>query len=200
MLIPTRQECYHIMYKMKMMDNIVAHSLQVCRVAIFLANSLETDINLDIVQAAALLHDITKTRSIKTHENHAQTGKQLLIDLGYPEVGNIVGQHVLLDEYFASNSPTEADVVNYSDKRVVHDKVVTLTQRIDYIMERYGIEPERREYIRMLGEKTKDLEKRLFHFCSFSPQNMESLLGPDTSYSEFLAYNRVNGTVTACTG
>ncbi len=195
MQIPARQECYHIMYKMKMMDHIVAHSLQVCRVAMFLANSIEADINPDIVQAAALLHDITKTRSFETHEDHAQTGKQLLISLGYPEVGNIVGQHVLLDEYFASESPTEADVVNYSDKRVVHDKVATLTQRIDYIMERYGIEPKRREYIRMLGEKTKVLEERLFHSCSFSPADIESLLGPDNCYSEFLAYNRVNGTI-----
>jgi len=189
-----------MMYKMKMRDNIVAHSLQVCRVALFLAHSLEIDINPDVVQAAALLHDITKTRSLETHEDHAQTGKQLLISLGYPEVGNIVVQHVLLDEYFVSDSPTEADVVNYSDKRVVHDKVVTLAQRMNYIMERYGIEPERRQYIQMLWEKTKVLEERLFRFCPFSPAEMESLLGPDNGYEEFLAYSRVNGAVAVCTG
>ncbi|MCD6486780.1 MAG: HDIG domain-containing protein, partial [Syntrophobacterales bacterium] len=84
MRIPTRQECYHIMYDMKMMNHIVLHSLQVCRIAMFLADSLEADLNPDLVQAAALLHDITKTRSIETHENHAQTGKQLLIRLDYP--------------------------------------------------------------------------------------------------------------------
>ncbi len=200
MRIPTRQECYYIMYKMKMMDHIVAHSLQVCRVAMFLASSLKSDLNPDLVQAAALLHDITKTRSIETHENHAQTGKQLLISLGYPEVGDIVGQHVLLDEYFASDSPTEADVVNYADKRVVHDKVATLAQRIDYIMERYGIEPKRREYIRMLWEKTKTLEEHLFRFCSFSPADMENLLGPDNCSADFSEYSRVNKTVAVGTG
>ena len=200
MRIPTRQECYHIMYRMKMMDHIVGHSLQVCRIATFLADSLEVDMNPDLVQAAALLHDITKTRSIETREDHAQTGKQLLINLGYPEVGNIVGQHVLLDKYFASDSPTESDVVNYADKRVVHDKVATLSQRTDYIMERYGTEPKRREYIQMLYEKTKTLEERLFHFCSFSPTEMETLLGPDNCFTEFLEYNRVNGTVTAGIG
>ncbi|MBW2650223.1 MAG: HDIG domain-containing protein [Deltaproteobacteria bacterium] len=174
MRIPARRECYHIMYRMKMMDHIVVHSIQVCRVAMFLANSLEADINPDLVQAAALLHDITKTRSIETREDH------------------IVGQHVLLDEYFASDSPTEADVVNYADKRVVHDKVATLTQRIDYIMERYGIEPKRREYIRMLCERTKTLEERLFHFCSFSPADLETLLGPDNCFAEFSDYSRIN--------
>lgn len=192
MRIPDRQECYQIMYRMKMMDHIVVHSLQVCRVATFLADSLEADINPDLVQAAALLHDITKTRSIETREDHAHTGKELLTGLGYPDVGNIVGQHVLLDEYFASDSPTEADVVNYADKRVVHDKVATLSQRIDYVMERYGIEPKRREYIRTLCEKTKTLEERLFHFCSFSPAEMEALLGPDNCSAEFSDYSRIN--------
>ena len=96
MRIPERQECYRIIHTMEMMDHIVAHSLQVCRVALFLSDSLEANLNPDLVQAAALLHDITKTRGIETHENHAQTGKQTLIDLGYPEVGAIIGQHVLL--------------------------------------------------------------------------------------------------------
>ncbi|MBW2562060.1 MAG: HDIG domain-containing protein, partial [Deltaproteobacteria bacterium] len=179
MQIPARHECYRIMHTMEMLDNIVAHSLQVCRVALFLSDALEADLNPDLVQASALLHDITKTRGIQTQENHAQTGKQLLIDLGYPEVGAIVGQHVRLDEYFASNTPTEAEVVNYADKRVVHDAVTTLARRIEYIVGRYGTDPSRRKYIHLLGEKTKDLEEHLFRFCPFSPVEMEKLLGPD---------------------
>jgi len=182
------------------MDHIVAHSLQVCRVAMFLTRSIETNLNPDLVQAAALMHDITKTRSIQTHENHAQTGKELLINLGYPEVGNIVGQHVRLSEYFASDSPTEVDVVNYADKRVLHDKVATLSQRKDYIIERYGTDSKRREYIRMLYEKTKKMEDRLFRFCSFSPANIESLLGPDNCFDEILEYNRTNETVATAAG
>lgn len=200
MRIPEREECYRIMHTMEMLDNIVAHSLQVCRVALFLSDSLEADLNPDLIQAAALLHDITKTRGLRTRENHAETGKQLLVDLGYPEVGTIVGQHVLLDEYFASNAPTEAEVVNYADKRVVHDTVATLAQRIEYIMGRYGTQPDRRRYIHLLEEKTKDLEDHLFRFCPFSPAEMEPLLGPDTCSAEFSDYSRTNNTGRAVTG
>ncbi len=200
MRIPARRDCYRIMYEMKMMDHIVAHSLQVCRVAMFLANSIETNLNLNLVQAGALLHDITKTRSIETHENHAQTARELLISLDYPEVGAIVGQHVLLDKYFASDSPTEADVVNYSDKRVIHDKVGSLTQRMNYIMKRYGTEPERREYIKRLWEKTRLLENRLFHFCPLSPEDMEGLLGQDNCSSEFSDYISTNSVNTINAG
>ena len=56
-------------------------------------------LNRDLIRAAALLHDITKTRSFVTSENHALTGGQFLSDLGYPEVGDLVRQHVRLDEY-----------------------------------------------------------------------------------------------------
>ena len=195
MRIPARQECYRIMHAMQMMDHIVCHSLQVCRIALFLSDSLKADIDRGLVQAAALLHDITKTRGLQTRENHAETGKQLLVDMGYPEVGAIVGQHVLLDEYFSSDSPTEAEIVNYADKRVVHDKVTTLSQRIEYIMGRYGTEPERRGYIRMMGEKTKRLEDRLFRFCPFSPEEVEFLLGPDTCSMEFTRYGELHNTL-----
>ena len=188
------------MHMMEMMDHIVAHSLQVCRVALFLSDSLEANLNPDLVQAAALLHDITKTRGIQTRENHAQTGKQLLVDLGYPEVGIIVGQHVLLDGHVTSNTPTEAEVVNYADKRVVHDKVATLAQRIEYIMGRYGTEPERRGYIHVLRERAKDLEDRLFRFCPFAPAEMEALLGPDTCSTELSDYCRINSTGKVATG
>ncbi len=194
MRIPTRHDCYRIMYEMKMMNHIVAHSIQVCRVAMFLAHSLEAHLDLQIVQAGALLHDITKTRSIETHENHAQTARELLAGLNYPEVAEIVGQHVLLDRYFSLDSPTEAAVVNYSDKRVIHDKVGSLEQRMNYIMQRYGTEPTRREYIQKLWKKTERLENHLFRFCSFSPADLHDLLGPDTCSSDFSEYIETNTT------
>ena len=86
MRIPTRDECYKLMCEMEMMDHIVVHSMQVCRVATVLAENLKPvgiQFNCDLIRAAALLHDITKTRSFKTQENHAETGGQYLAELGY---------------------------------------------------------------------------------------------------------------------
>jgi len=79
--IPTKVQCYQMISKMKMMDHIVVHSLQVCRVATFLTEHLNKQhyrLNFDLIQSAALLHDITKTRSFKTREDHALTGGEYL--------------------------------------------------------------------------------------------------------------------------
>ena len=125
--VPTKTECYQMMCEMEMMDHIVAHSMQVCRVATYLTDHLigrHTHLNAGLIRSAALLHDITKTRSFVTGEDHAATGGQFLTDRGYPEVGDLVRQHVVLDIYGATKTPVDADILNYADKRVLHDDIV----------------------------------------------------------------------------
>jgi putative nucleotidyltransferase with HDIG domain len=163
------------MDEMGMMAHIAAHSRQVCRVALFLAGELrerEVPLNTDLVRAAALLHDITKTRSFQTGENHARTGAEFLSSLGYPEVGGIVGQHVRLAAYFDGNLPGEAEIVNYADKRVLHEKITSLAERMEYILTRYGKTPGDVLRIRDTWEKTEALEKRLFQRLPFSPDHV----------------------------
>jgi putative nucleotidyltransferase with HDIG domain len=148
------------------------HSTLVCEVALVLTDGLIAagiDVNRKLVRASALLHDITKPRSFKTGENHAQTGGRYLAELGYPEVGDIVRQHVMLDHYFAAPAPDEAEVVNYADKRVLHDKVVPLDERMAYILNRYAKTRARQDLLKQLWEQTRLLERRLFSHLKFTP-------------------------------
>jgi uncharacterized protein len=175
--IPTEAECGRLIAGMGMLENIVAHSRQVCRVSLLIADHLQpSGLNRELILAAALLHDITKTRSFQTGEDHADTGEKLLADLGYPEVGRIVGRHVRLDRYFASESPAEEEIVNYADKRVLHDRIVPLSERMGYILEKYGREPKWKKAILLLWEKTEALEARLFAGLPFAPDDITRLL------------------------
>ena len=179
------------MCEMKMMDHIVAHSMQVCRVATYLTDhliSLHTHLNADLIRSAALLHDITKTRSFNTGEDHAITGGQFLADRGYPEVGDLVRQHVVLDTYGVEKIPGNAEIINYADKRVLHDEIVDLDRRLDYILERYAKKPEHRKRIRLLWEKTKHLEDRLFSDLPFSPENLKWILNAKAWSEDLLEY------------
>ncbi len=176
MQIPTQKECFQYISQMEMMDHIVSHSIQVCRVALLLVDELNQGgipLSRNLVQAAALLHDITKTRSFKTNENHAATAGQWITSQGYPEVGAIVRQHVQLDTYSNSNIPTEVEVVNYADKRVLHDKIVPLSERMNYILIRYGQERPYRRRIRNVWKKTEGLERKIFNRISFAPQEVD---------------------------
>ncbi|RLC17812.1 MAG: metal-dependent phosphohydrolase [Deltaproteobacteria bacterium] len=178
MQIPTKKQCYQLIAEMGMPDHIVAHSVQVCRVSTLLADHLKIQnaiLNRDLVQASALLHDITKIRSFKTGENHAETGGALLAGMGFPEVGRIIAQHVFLDIYDYTSPPTEAEIINYSDKRVLHDTIAPLGQRMDYILQQYGKTQEHHQRIRELWERTNTLEDKLFRHLPFSPEDVSGL-------------------------
>jgi putative nucleotidyltransferase with HDIG domain len=171
-LIPPENKCLHLLNTVNMPSHIKVHSRMVCQVALVLTDGLIAagiDINRRLVRASALLHDITKPRSLETGENHAQTGGEYLSSLGFPEVGHIVRQHVMLDHYFAADTPDEAEVVNYADKRVLHDRIVPLDDRMTYIMKRYAKTKERRELLNILWDQTRVLEKRLFSYLTFPP-------------------------------
>ena len=194
MNIPSKNECYRLMCEMEMLDNIVEHSMQVCRVATILTESLLAQglrLNFDLIRAAALLHDITKTRSIKTRENHAETGGQFLTEHGYPEVGSIVRQHVRLDEYSNPTTVGEAQIINYADKRVLHDKIVPLDKRLDYILGKYAKIPEHRERTRWLWKKTREIEAEIFRTLPFSPEDLGRLINAEDHSAEVLEYQRI---------
>jgi len=144
-----------------------------------------------MIRSAALLHDITKTRSFNTGEDHALTGSQFLTDRGYPEVGDLVRQHVVLDEYAATKIPAEAEIINYADKRVLHDEIVDLDRRLDYILERYAKKAEHRKRIYRLWEKTKHLEKRIFSDLPFSPEDLNRILNAEDWSLDLIEYREI---------
>jgi len=188
------------MCQMQMLENIVAHSIQVCRVGMCLVDHLKLQdgqMNGQLVQAAALLHDITKTRSFETEENHALTGGQVLNDFGYPEVGNLVRQHVYLDDYSEHQSLPEAVIINYADKRVLHDRIVSLDERMSYIQERYGTRPEHKRRIQLLWEKTAALEKHIFKYLPFSPDDLNHHLASLDISSEISDYRKACSQLTS---
>ncbi len=189
MKIPSKNECFRLIAEMETMDHIARHSFKVCQAALFITDKLMSEhilLNRDLIEASARLHDITKTRSIKTGERHAESGAKLLTDLGYSEVGDIIRQHVRIDIYSFSAPISEAEVVNYADKRVLHEDVVSLEKRMNYILERYGKTPESREYIMFNWKQTQELEQKLFRKLDFLPEDLAGRLEPDNSFEEYI--------------
>ncbi len=177
--IPDRNQCVSLAEKMAMMPHIMDHSLRVQQVTKLLCKMLQpvhTGLNPALASAAALLHDITKTRSFTTGEQHARTGGELLADMGFAEVGDIVRQHVVLDTYCVNGSVTESEIVNYSDKRVLHDQVVPLDDRLVYIKEKYATNPEFESRIKEMWGNTRILEKKLFKGLTVTPQMIREMV------------------------
>ena len=185
--IPTRKECLDLMEAQAMLPNIRGHSLQVARVAKVLASNLlvaNPRLNLSLLEAGALLHDIAKTECLKTQNKHTLVGADFLRARGYPEVAEIVAQHVNLNEEYPQNHQvTEIEIVHYADKRVLHEEIVDLETRFQYLQERYGRSPEDRWRIAALLDSSRKQEKKIFRDLSFAPSELKSRVGHLNDYT-----------------
>lgn len=173
-----------------MLDNIREHSHLVARVAEAIVCGLggigENSgrvADLELVLAGALLHDIAKTKCLDGSCRHDEEGMYICCRHGYPEVGQIVREHVLLssftpDDYRRGHFPAR-EIVYYADKRVRHSEIVSLEQRCDYIIEKYSQENEAiKKRIRENFDRCAELEQYLFEFLPFSPELLSREVNP----------------------
>ena len=177
--IPTVNQCFSLMEEYEMLDNIKKHSIVVARVSDFLVRNLiynGYDLSVELTVSGALLHDIAKTESIKEGGNHSDMGSDICFSRNMPEVAEIVMQHILLDES-SLEEISEKHIVYYADKRVLHDKVVNLDERLAYLIARYGNGiAALEEHIRSNFEICKIVEKKLFLDLSFAPEDLTTLM------------------------
>jgi putative nucleotidyltransferase with HDIG domain len=173
--VPDEKTCYRLLDQAGVPPHIVAHSALVARLGKTLGRALNaagSEFDLDLVEAGGLLHDIAKMDGIENGINHALVGQERLIALGFPEVGDICATHVVIDV----DAPlSEAHLINYADKRVRHQQVVSLDQRFQDLARRYGQgDPDRLARMKDNLRRSKRLEQRLFAPLPFEPQDLEA--------------------------
>jgi putative nucleotidyltransferase with HDIG domain len=178
--IPSVNECLDLMEQYHMLPNIKSHSFVVARVAEIITNDLvaaEHELSMDRIIAGALLHDIGKTACLDNEDDHAAKGVEICLAHNLEPIADIVGEHVILRNYSSGNKFTEKEIVYYADKRVNHDRVVSLEERLAYILERYGMNNVLRcQAIKRNYALCQGLEKRIFSFLPFDPFDIPELL------------------------
>ncbi|MDR3089885.1 MAG: HD domain-containing protein [Desulfobulbaceae bacterium] len=181
MNIPSVSECFSYMNDFGMYAHIREHSLMVARVAEFMYRELAAKgANLppkELVVAGALLHDIAKSKCLQEGCQHAQTGEEICRDLGYLEVAEMVRYHVnlpgLRPDAYRRNDFSGPELVYYSDKRVKHDSIVMLDERLAYILGKYAKDkPEWEGNIHANFRMCGELEGYLFTRLDFTPADV----------------------------
>jgi len=184
-MIPTVDQCRSLMEQYGMLDNIKAHSIMVERVASLLARSLVKageNLVLEIVAAGALMHDIAKTECLATREDHAKKGKRICLDHQLYEIADIVAEHIVLAQFDSSHAVREKEIVYYADKRVSHEVVVSLEERLEDLLDRYGNNKEPlRKSIRKNFGLCRAVEKKIFARLPFRPEGLAMLVNSSDS-------------------
>ena len=126
-----------------MPENIRQHSLAVEKVAVFLAGKMRQNgiaVDVSIVSAGALLHDIGKMLSFKQGREENLVSKELLEKEGLRAIALIAERHMLskILEGDFHEWAVEEKIVYYADKRVKHSSIVGVNERVSDLIERYS--------------------------------------------------------------
>jgi len=160
--VPDEAQCVAWWDRFDMPEHIRAHSRQVAKVAVFVAEAGRRRglaVDVPTIYASAMLHDLAKIYCIKHGGNHSQLGGAWAMALtGNPVLSQGVMHHV----YW----PFEVDLVRfytplavlYADKRVSHDRIVHIEDRFGDLLDRYGKTPEICERIHTTNRQAKDIE------------------------------------------
>ncbi len=158
--IPTIEDCFKLLKQCHTPKHIIRHCEKTAEFAAELAQKIADngiEINIDFVHRACLLHDILRVCDIQKHLNdifdepiteqdlekwqklktahnglrHEDAAYEFLKN-EYPDLAIAIKKHAyksLLDEKLKPRT-IEEKIVYYADKRVMHDKVVPLKERL----------------------------------------------------------------------
>ena len=163
--IPSVTDCFHLWEQFSMPEHIKNHSCQVARIAselAFMRYQDEQSPHFRAIQTCALLHDLGKIYCIKNGGDHAAVGAAWVQAITKnPYLSQGVMHHVYwpgtidLDRHFLPLA------IIYADKRVRHDTLVSLQERTDDLLVRYGTTSEHRKNIKIAMQQGVDIEKAL---------------------------------------
>lgn len=176
MAVPTRFECLQLMRKRLMPQNIQNHSILVAKLALHLGRLLNrngTRLDARVLEAGGLLHDIAKADSLHTGARHEKLGAKILHDLNYLQLAYIVQDHVSIDLIRLNGPLTESLIINYADKRVKHDCIVTLEDRFLDLIHRYARSTEQEVHLRRRLDLYRTLERKIFDHLTIEPDATE---------------------------
>jgi putative nucleotidyltransferase with HDIG domain len=141
MAIPDRSAARRLLDDAGLPDGIVVHSEGVARVAACAAQLVANagiPVDVGLVEAAALLHDIDKVEIRRSGGEHGIVGARRLEAAGYPELAMPVASHpitcLLDDDRFPIGWPSV--LVAVADRHVAQE-FMTVDERLDDMQRRH---------------------------------------------------------------
>lgn len=154
----TKKECEVLFHQYNTPENVIRHCRAVAEVAVKIGSELNKhgfNFDTELIYGAALAHDVARTQ-----ENHGYVGSKILDEIGFRDESQIVKVHMFHD-FNEFTSLTETDIVCLGDRLVKEDKYVGLDERIGYIINKPGVDEDRREIILKKKEETRDLIEKI---------------------------------------
>lgn len=201
--LPTRKECLALLAEYHVPPHIVNHSKAVTKLAVFLAQRLNENgaaIDVTLLEAACLLHDLLRVHDFKESDfnrfertlpepdkvkwqrlrakykanSHEDVAYDVLREQ-YPALALTIKRHrymALLDEKEQPDT-WEEKLLYYADKRVMHETIVPLNERLAEGHKRnvflHGTEAQSKINTAKVDPLIYEMEKEIFEKIGLNP-------------------------------
>jgi len=165
-MIPTKNQAKALWEKYRLPQQKRIHVSRVAHVAMFLATKIP--VNMKLLLAAALLHDIDKAAPRFPGERHPDTAVRILREEGMGEVADVVlthPLHAILDPAITPKT-WEQKLLYLSDKMVKYD-IVGVDRRFA-LWNAEHLPPEEQKILDLSYPKVKELEQEVFRLARIS--------------------------------
>lgn len=158
-LIPSQETCMELLRTYGTPLHVVRHCVAVSETAMRMGIALNENgetLDLSLVQASALLHDIARTE-----ENHGVKGAIIAEKHGYHQVSKLIKCHMFYATDPYKNNITEQDLLCLADRMVKENKYVGLENRMKYVLDKLiatGVDTKR---VRHRLEENRLIKERI---------------------------------------
>lgn len=151
--------CYILRDAVSLPPHVQVHSDAVTELACHLCDELEAHghhFDQKLIRSGALLHDIARLQ-----KHHTRTGGDLFLQLGYPEIAQIISQHHELKE----TKLDEAAIVFLADKLIEETQRVSIEKRFADTLHKCKTPEALRSHERRLKQalKLQDMIESICH-------------------------------------
>jgi uncharacterized protein len=156
---PSRERCLELLQDYGTPPHVIRHCIAVEETALRIAKALNDhgyELDLCLLGSAALLHDIARV-----HENHAVIGAEIVEDLGFAGIADLIRCHMTYSTDPSQNDITEKDILCLADRMVKENVYVGIEERMEYILAKFHDNPEARERITQRRDEIRHLSERI---------------------------------------
>ncbi len=125
---PSAEECAALLSIYKTPDKVNEHGKAVCEISCRIAKLLKdrgsVDLDIYLIMAGSMLHDIARDKP-----GHASEGASILYKHGYPDVAKVIAGHMDIEINPDSGDVDEMSVIYLADKFVKETVFISLDER-----------------------------------------------------------------------
>lgn len=180
--------------KYKTPKHVTEHCQKVAYVADKIAGAYDekgVDLDRENLRYACLLHDVlriidfhagseylemqNKLKEKYPNMDHSQAAYEMLDEIGEHVIAKIIKKHEFEGIVVSENQPftLEEKIMTYSDKRVLHEDIVSISDRFEDGKRRYNPNNENQEREQQIYDVYFQLEKELFEGLDINPEDIK---------------------------